>query len=100
MKHPERVEDYLGHIAEAIDRATSHAAQSQDIEAFRQNALVQDAVVRNIEIIGEAANHINPMAPESIAQHSELPWRQMRNMIIHAYFSPSSCAAASVVNRF
>jgi uncharacterized protein with HEPN domain len=90
MRHPERVEDYLGHIAEAIDRATSYIEQSQSIEAFQQNPLVQDAVVRNIEIIGEAANQINRMAPEFIAQHPELPWRKMRNIrntVIHAYFS-------------
>ena len=90
MKHPERVGDYLGHIAEAIARATSYVEQLQGIEAFRQNPLVQDGVVRNIEIIGEAANHIARMAPDFIAQHPELPWREMRNMrniIIHAYFN-------------
>jgi len=90
MKHPERVGDYLGHMAEAITRATSYVEQLQGIEAFRQNPLVQDGVVRNIEIIGEAANHIARMAPDFIAQHPELPWRKMRNMrniIIHAYFN-------------
>jgi uncharacterized protein with HEPN domain len=65
MKHPERVEDYLGHITEAIARATSYVEPLQGIEAFRQNPQVQDAVVRNIEIIGEAANQIARMAPTS-----------------------------------
>jgi uncharacterized protein with HEPN domain len=90
MKHPERVEDYLGHIAEAIARATSYVEPLQGIEAFRQNPLVQDGVVRNIEIIGEAANHIARTAPDFIAQHPELPWpnmRNMRNIVIHAYFN-------------
>ena len=90
MRHPERVEDYLGHIAEAIERATSYVAPLPDIDAFRQNPLIQDGVVRNIEIIGEAANHINRVAPEFITQHPELPWRTMRgmrNIIIHAYFN-------------
>ena len=87
MKHPERVEDYLGHIAEAIERATSYVQPLPDIDAFRQNPLVQDGVVRNIEIIGEAANHINRVAPEFIAQHPELPWPNMRNIVIHAYFN-------------
>ena len=75
MKHPERVEDYLGHIAEAIARATSYVQPLQGIEAFRQNPLVQDGIVRNIEIIGEATTQINRMAPDFIAQHPELPWR-------------------------
>jgi uncharacterized protein with HEPN domain len=90
MKHPERVEDYLEHIAEAITRATSYVELSQGVEAFRQNPLVQDGVIRNIEIIGEAANHINRMAPDFVAQHPELPWAQMRgmrNIVAHAYFN-------------
>ena len=90
MKHPERVEDYLGHIVEAIARATSYVQPLQGIEAFRQNPLVQDGVVRNIEIIGEATTQINRMAPDFIAQHPELPWRKMRNMrnvVIHTYFN-------------
>ena len=90
MKHPDRVEDYLGHIAEAIERATGYVQPLPDRAAFEQNQQVQDAVVRNIEIIGEAANHINRMAPEFVAQHPELPWddmRDMRNAVIHAYFA-------------
>ena len=61
MRHPQRVEDCLRHIAEAIDRARSHVQPLPGIEAFEKNPQVQDAVVRNIEIIGEAVNHINRM---------------------------------------
>jgi uncharacterized protein with HEPN domain len=89
MKHPERVEDYLGHIMEAIDRATGYLQPFESIEAFRKDEKTQDAVVRNIEIIGEAANQIARMAPDFIPQHPELPWpkmRNMRNIVIHAYF--------------
>lgn len=88
MRHPERVEDYLAHIAEAITRATSYI-QSFDREAFEQDQRVQDAVVRNIEIIGEAVAHINRVAPDFITRHPELPWAQMRamrNVVIHQYF--------------
>lgn len=61
--HPERVEDYLGHIAEAITRATGYVQPLPNIEAFEKNPQVQDAVVRNIEIIGEAVRHITRTAP-------------------------------------
>ena len=54
MKHPERVEDYLEHIAEAIDRVTGCLQPVADLDAFQANSQLQDAVVRNIEIIGEA----------------------------------------------
>lgn len=80
MKHPERVEDYLKHIAEAIDRATGYLQPMPDLAAFQKNTQVQDAVVRNIEIIGEAVNKIQSTAPDFIKQHSELPWAQMRGM--------------------
>jgi len=89
MKHPERVEDYLEHIAEAIERATDYLQPVPDLEAFQKNLQVQDAVVRNIEIIGEAVNKINSSAPNFIEQHPELPWAQMRamrNVAIHEYF--------------
>jgi len=89
VRHPERVEDYLKHIAEAIDRATGYLRPLLDLEAFKQNPQVQDAVVRNIEIIGEAVNKINSIAPDFIKQHHELPWAQMRamrNVAIHEYF--------------
>jgi uncharacterized protein with HEPN domain len=89
MRHPERVEDYLGHIVEAIDRATGYLQPFENIEAFLKDEKTQDAVVRNIEIIGEAVTHITRVAPDFIDQHPQLPWarmRGMRNFIAHAYF--------------
>ncbi len=89
MKHPQRVDDYLEHIAQAIERATAYLQPLRDLEALIQNSQVQDAVVRNIEIIGEAATHIHNRAPDFIQQHPQLPWAQMRamrNAVIHEYF--------------
>jgi uncharacterized protein with HEPN domain len=78
-----------GHITK-LSSAPAAIQPFSDLHAFEQNPLVQDAIVRNIEIIGEAVNHINRVAPEFIAQHPELPWqdmRDMRNVVIHAYFA-------------
>lgn len=89
MKHPERLEDYLEHIAEAIERAAGYLQPLPDLEALQKNHQVQDAVVRNIEIIGEAVNKIHNLAPDFINRHPELPWAQMRgmrNVVIHEYF--------------
>jgi uncharacterized protein with HEPN domain len=61
----------------------------RDVDALRQNTQVQDAVVRNIEIIGEAATHIHNREPDFMQQHPQLPWAQMRamrNAVIHEYF--------------
>jgi uncharacterized protein with HEPN domain len=54
MRHPERVEDYLSHIAAAIARATAYVQSLPDMDAFGKNPQVQHAVVRNIGIIGQA----------------------------------------------
>jgi uncharacterized protein with HEPN domain len=89
MKHPERVEDYLDHIAQAIQRATAYIEGVGSLAAFQQSQRDQDAVIRNIEIIGEAANRIQRDTPEFVAAHPELPWvemRGMRNKVIHNYF--------------
>lgn len=88
-KHPERVEDYLEHIAEAIDRADQLPSTLASLAALQRNQQVQDAVVRNIEIIGEAVNKIHNMAPDFIPAHPEVRWAQMRampNAVIHGYF--------------
>ena len=79
MKHPERVEDYLEHIAEAIERATSYLRPLPDLKAFQDNPQVQDAVMRNIEIIGEAVNKINSEAPAFVERHCEVPWANARH---------------------
>jgi uncharacterized protein with HEPN domain len=56
------------------------------LETFVANELVFDAVIRNLEIIGEAIRHIPPQVQE---QYPELPWakiRAMRNILAHEYF--------------
>ena len=53
----QRIPDYLGHILEAIHRIDTYTADMTEV-VFLQNALVQDAVIRNFEIIGEAARNI------------------------------------------
>jgi uncharacterized protein with HEPN domain len=49
---------------------------------------VQDAVIRNIEIIGEASNNIQRVDPAFAAQHDDIPWLvmyTMRNLVSHGY---------------
>ena len=57
-----------------------------DAEEIAGNRLVSQAIVRSIEIVGEAASHVSD---EFKVLHREVPWQQiigMRNRIIHAYF--------------
>jgi uncharacterized protein with HEPN domain len=82
-----RVPDYLTHMCQAIQRAMSYTEDMDEI-SFLQNQLVQDAVLRNLEIIGEAANKIRKTEPDFAERHSEVPWAliyAMRNRVSHAY---------------
>jgi uncharacterized protein with HEPN domain len=90
VKHPERVEDYLDHIVEAIERAISYIDDIRDFESFQRDRRSQDAIIRNIEIIGEAVSRIDDSSPDFIAGYPDVPWakmRGMRNVMIHEYFS-------------
>jgi len=75
-----RLEDILEAIA-TIGRYTA----GMDYEAFRADGKTVDAVVRNLEIIGEAARHV----PDAVQKrYSDVPWarmRDMRNVLIHEY---------------
>jgi uncharacterized protein with HEPN domain len=84
----QRLADYLAHILEAIERIKRYTKDMAEL-AFLENQLVQDAVIRNFEIIGEASNNIEKHYPEFAAEHPELPLAlasQMRNALAHGYF--------------
>jgi uncharacterized protein with HEPN domain len=84
----DRVPDYLDHLILAIDRAMAYVS-GMSVEAFRADTRTQDAVIRSIEIIGEAAHRVRRMDPAFAATHADIPWEQMygmRNRIVHDYF--------------
>ena len=74
----------LGHIFDAISRIESYVSKV-DKPTFIANNMMQDAVVRQLEIIGEAARNVSDQLTE---KHPELPWfemRAIRNKIVHDY---------------
>jgi uncharacterized protein with HEPN domain len=85
---PQRLADFLAHILEAIKRIDEYVSDMDEV-TFLGHKLVQDAVIRNFEIIGEASNNIEKRFPEFVASHPELPLSsayQMRNAVSHGYF--------------
>lgn len=75
---------YLFDIAEAARLALSYV-DSLTLENFLHDTQRQDAVIRRIEIIGEAARRVSPQTRE---RHPEIPWATMigmRNLMIHDY---------------
>lgn len=83
-----RLTDYLEHIVQAIDRIQQYIEDIDEV-AFIQDCRTQDAVIRNLEIIGEASNNIEKRFPDFAAKHTEVPWvvaYEMRNVLAHGYF--------------
>lgn len=76
---------YLSDIVESIDRILDYTSAGR--EAFFSNRMTQDAVARNLEIMGEAAKSVSETTREV---HPEIPWREIartRDRVIHGYFS-------------
>lgn len=84
-----RLRDYLDHIIEAAARIRRFTEDMTEL-AFLENELVQDGVIRNIEVIGEAARNVQRRFPQFAATHPEVPWEDvywMRNRLSHGYFT-------------
>jgi uncharacterized protein with HEPN domain len=76
---------YFLHIRDAIRKILEYTS-NVDEQNFLKNSILQDALVRQIEIIGEASNKISA---KSRNKYPNVPWKQMigmRNRIIHEYF--------------
>ena len=84
----QRLLDYLDHVVQAIERIDGYV-RDMDEQAFLDSTLVQDAVIRNFEIIGEACRNIERHYPAFSASHPEIPLGfayEMRNALAHGYF--------------
>ena len=60
-----------------------------DEQSFSKDSMIQDAVIRNFEIIGEAARNVEKRYPQFAGEHPQVPWAvayEMRNVLAHGYF--------------
>lgn len=88
---------YLRHIKECIENIESYTPNGED--DFFSSKLIQDAVIRNLEIIGEATKRISKDFRE---QHPHVPWREMaglRDVLIHDYFGVDNGIVWNVVEN-
>ena len=77
---------YILHIQDALAKITGYTT-SHTVHEFEENEWDQSAVLRYLEIIGEAASKLDTAFKQ---EHPEIPWREvsdLRNVIIHDYMN-------------
>jgi len=98
MKHNREYTDYLKDILDAIEK-TQQFVDGMDFEKFSYDSKTVFAVIRALEIIGEASKKI----PETTKrQNPDLPWREMagiRDKLIHEYFGMNLQVVWNTVNE-
>jgi uncharacterized protein with HEPN domain len=96
-----RLADYLRHIIDAVGRVRSYTAGLTE-DDFLRSPLIQDAVIRNLEVVGEACRNVLQHHGEFAAAHDEVPWRspyEMRNALTHGYFNVDLIQTWATVRR-
>jgi uncharacterized protein with HEPN domain len=85
MSSKRRDRDYLGDILEAMQRLIAYT-EEMSYEQFMGDTRTQDAVLRNVKVIGEAVKQLSSSLKQ---KHPALPWKDMagmRDKVIHHYF--------------
>jgi uncharacterized protein with HEPN domain len=85
MREPLKDRERLQHILAAIERVNRYV-KGKSFDDLQKDDMMYYAVVKNIEMMGEAANMLTTEFQES---HPETPWKMvkgMRNYIVHEYF--------------
>ena len=91
-------EVFLSHIIDSIlliEEYTNNASETE----FHKNRSLQDAIIRRLEIIGEAVKNL---PTQFRAKHPEIPWKQiagMRDILIHEYFDVDLALTWRVVKQ-
>ena len=76
---------YLGHVVMAMDAIAEYVSDMSETE-FYEDHKTQDAVIRNLEIVGEAIKHVPDECRE---RYPQIDWRGLaglRDVLIHQYF--------------
>jgi uncharacterized protein with HEPN domain len=99
--HALRARDYLGHMLDAV-RQIQQYMQGKSTDDFLSDRLLQDGVVRNFEILGEAARNLLNAVPDASSTFPGIPFAAiygMRNQLSHGYFAIDLDVVWKVIER-
>jgi uncharacterized protein with HEPN domain len=85
MSRKRRDKEYLADVVEAVQRIVSYTAELS-YEEFLADRKTQDAVLRNLQVMGEAVKKLSALVKQA---HPHLPWKQVAGMldkVVHDYF--------------
>lgn len=88
---------YIEHMLECIERIQSYIGGGE--EEFRHSTLIQDAVIRNLQIMAESSQRISDKIK---GKHPQIPWREIsgfRNILVHDYLGIDLDAVWSVIEH-
>jgi uncharacterized protein with HEPN domain len=89
---------FLRDIAEAAEKVVRYT-EGMDLTSFVKNEMAYDAVLRNLEVVGEASKNI----PDEVrTRFPEVPWREMaglRDVLAHAYFGLDEAVLWDIVRN-
>ncbi len=93
--------DYLAHMLDAAGQIETYA-RGKSPRDFLADRLIQDGVVRNIEILGEASRNLLDAIPDAATRFPGIPFGAiygMRNQLAHGYFAIDLDLVWKVVER-
>jgi uncharacterized protein with HEPN domain len=93
--------DYMQDMLECC-RVIQQFLQGQTLEDFFANRMMQDAILRNLEVLGEAAKQLMDVLPDAPTRFPAIPFRAMyltRNRLIHGYASIRLLTVWDVANE-
>lgn len=88
----------LQHVVDAIIEIESYT-ENVDLKAFENNSMMRFACIKQMEIIGEASNHISEATKN---RFPDIEWAQivgMRNVFVHEYFGIDSSLAWEIIQN-
>ena len=88
----------LMHILDAIEEIESYISEV-DFDVFMENSMMRFACIKQMEIIGEASNHISTETKERFSTIEQSQIVRMRNVFVHEYFGVDSSLVWEIIKN-